>query len=51
MIAFIDTEIEPVKGKVLDIGGIREDGGQFHSGVISEFVDFLKGTSFVCGHN
>ena len=51
MIAFVDTEIEPVKGKVLDIGGIREDGGQFHSGVISEFVDFLKGTSFVCGHN
>lgn len=51
MIAFVDTEIGFLKKDVLDIGCVRDDGGQFRSGVISAFIDFLKGSEYVCGHN
>ncbi len=50
-IAFIDTEIEPRSRKVLDIGSIKEDGNRFHKPSLSEFVSFLRETSFICGHN
>jgi len=50
-IAFIDTEVEPKNGKILDIGGVREDGNSFHSNSITDFINFLKGTEFICGHN
>ncbi|HRN73668.1 MAG TPA: RecQ family ATP-dependent DNA helicase [Ginsengibacter sp.] len=50
-IAFIDTEVEPTSGRVLDIGSVRENGSSFHKNSISAFVQFLNGTQFVCGHN
>lgn len=50
-IVFIDTEIDPNSGNVLDIGGIRNDEAIFHSNSYSAFVDFLKGIEFVSGHN
>ncbi|PWT95846.1 MAG: RecQ family ATP-dependent DNA helicase [Bacteroidetes bacterium] len=50
-IAFVDTEIEPNTGKILDIGGIKNDGSYFHKNSISEFIQFIKGTEFLCGHN
>lgn len=50
-IAFIDTEIEPKSGKVLDIGSIKDNGSSFHKASIAEFIQFLNGTQFVCGHN
>ncbi len=50
-IAFIDTEVEPKSGIILDIGSVGGDGSQFHSNSIADFIDFLKGTQFVCGHN
>ena len=50
-ITFIDTEIEPKSFKILDIGGIKDNGDSFHSNSISAFIDFLKGTEFICGHN
>lgn len=50
-IAFIDTEIEPKNGKVLDIGSVKDDGASFHKTSIAEFIHFLNGTQFVCGHN
>ncbi len=50
-IAFIDTEIEPKSQKILDMGGIKGDGNIFHSNSIADFIIFLKGTQFVCGHN
>ncbi len=50
-IAFIDTEVDQQKGRILDIGGLKEDGSFFHSNSIKEFGDFLKGTKFICGHN
>lgn len=50
-IAFIDTEIEPNSRKVLDIGGVKENGSSFHSNCIADFILFLKGSQYVCGHN
>ncbi len=50
-IAFIDTEIEPESGKILDIGSIKDNGASFHETSVAEFIRFLSGTRFVCGHN
>jgi ATP-dependent DNA helicase RecQ len=50
-IAFVDTEIDPESGRILDLGGIKEDGNTFHSGSAAGFAKFLKDTRFVCGHN
>ena len=50
-IVFFDTEIQPESGQILDIGALRDDGIQFHSQSISSFFEFVKGTSFFCGHN
>ncbi len=50
-IAFIDTEIEPKSGKVLDIGSVRDNGSIFHKPSVAEFIQFLDGTQFICGHN
>ena len=50
-IAFIDTEIEPNHHAIIDIGGIRSDGVKFHSNSIDDFINFLSGASFICGHN
>ncbi|MFT3909675.1 MAG: RecQ family ATP-dependent DNA helicase [Ferruginibacter sp.] len=50
-IAFIDTEIEPKSQKILDIGGIKADGNSFHSNSLTGFINFLRGTEFICGHN
>ena len=50
-IAFIDTEIEPKSQKILDIGSVKDDGCSFHKTSIVEFIQFLNGTKFICGHN
>ncbi|MFA6808117.1 MAG: RecQ family ATP-dependent DNA helicase, partial [Eubacteriales bacterium] len=50
-IAFIDTEIDPNTQKILDIGSFKDDGGKFHSNSVADFVEFLHGFEFVCGHN
>ncbi|NJD01548.1 MAG: RecQ family ATP-dependent DNA helicase, partial [Ruminiclostridium sp.] len=50
-IAFIDTEIEPDSGKLLDIGSVKVNGSLFHSNSIAGFIDFLKGSQYLCGHN
>ena len=50
-ITFIDTEIEPNSGKILDIGCIKADGSIFHRASAAACVEFLKGARFVCGHN
>jgi len=50
-IAFVDTEIEPKSGRILDIGCIRNDGTSFHKNSIAELSRFLTGTQFICGHN
>jgi ATP-dependent DNA helicase RecQ len=50
-IVFIDTEIEPKSGKILDIGSIKGDGSSFHSNSVADFIKFLNGVQYVCGHN
>ncbi|MCC6516070.1 MAG: RecQ family ATP-dependent DNA helicase [Chitinophagales bacterium] len=50
-IAFIDIEVEPNSRKILDIGSVKSDGSLFHKTSISEFVQFLTGTKYICGHN
>lgn len=50
-IAFIDTEIQPHTGKILDIGSIKSDGNTFHSNSVADFTEFLQGTEYICGHN
>ena len=50
-IAFIDTEIEPSSKVILDIGSVKDNGSIFHKPSVSEFVQFVKGSQFICGHN
>lgn len=50
-IAFIDTEVDPKSGKILDIGGIKDNGDSFHKNSAAEFIQFLNGTQLICGHN
>lgn len=50
-IAFVDTEIEPKSQKILDMGSVKGDGSSFHRNSIVEFVQFVTGTEFICGHN
>jgi len=50
-IAFIDTEIEPKSKKILDIGSVKDDGSYFHNTSLAEFVRFIDGIQFICGHN
>ena len=50
-IAFVDTEIGLKNEKILDIGGVKNNGVDFHKNVLTEFVSFLQGCEFVCGHN
>ncbi len=50
-IAFIDSEIDPKTLKVIDIGGIKDNSNTFHSNSMAAFINFLKDTQFICGHN
>ncbi|MAU14056.1 MAG: ATP-binding protein [Muricauda sp.] len=50
-IAFVDTEIEPKSRKILDIGSVKGDGSSFHKTSIADFIQFLNGTQYICGHN
>ncbi len=50
-ITFIDTEIDPKSGGILDIGSVKGDGSSFHSNSVADFVQFVKGSQYICGHN
>ncbi|NLX77903.1 MAG: RecQ family ATP-dependent DNA helicase [Clostridiaceae bacterium] len=50
-ITFIDTEINPINNRILDIGAVRDNGAEFHSAYIREFIDFIRGSEYICGHN
>src|SRR4030042_2807251 len=50
-IAFIDIEVSLKNQEIVDIGGIKGDGNSFHSRSTSEFISFINGTRFICGHN
>lgn len=50
-VAFIDIEVEPASGKIMDIGSVKDNGNLFHKNSVAEFIQFLKGIQFICGHN
>lgn len=49
-LVFIDTEVEQ-KGRILDIGAIKDNGSCFHNASIAEFTKFVSTSKYVCGHN
>lgn len=50
-VVFIDLEVQPKNGVIMDIGAIKDKEIQFHSKSKSDFVNFLKDTDYICGHN
>jgi len=50
-IAFIDTEINPETGEILDLGAILDTGETFHKNSLPEFQAFIEKADFICGHN
>lgn len=50
-IIFVDTEIAHNSRKILDIGAVKDDGSSFHKNSLDEFIQFLHGAQFICGHN
>ncbi|EEG79132.1 RecQ family ATP-dependent DNA helicase [Dethiobacter alkaliphilus] len=50
-IAYIDLEVQPRTGAILDIGGINDAGNVFHSKSMAGFISFLKSADYLCGHN
>jgi len=50
-ITFFDIETDSKSKKILDIGGLKNDGTIFHSNSVQDFLDFLYNTSYICGHN
>lgn len=50
-IAFVDIEVDPNSAKILDIGCIKNDDSSFHANSVSDFINFLGNTKFICGHN
>ncbi|MFW5887023.1 MAG: RecQ family ATP-dependent DNA helicase, partial [Bacteroidota bacterium] len=50
-ISFIDVEVEPKSQKILDYGSINSDGNILHTPSGKEFLDFIRVSEFLCGHN
>ena len=50
-IAFIDIEVDVHSGRILDVGAVKDNGDEFHSGSFDGLTRFLQGCQFVCGHN
>ncbi|MGY6522178.1 MAG: RecQ family ATP-dependent DNA helicase [Mongoliitalea sp.] len=50
-ICFLDIEVDPQSGKLLDFGAIHGDGSAFHGSNIHKFQEFVGNPTFVCGHN
>lgn len=50
-IVFFDIETSIQPEQITDIGAIRSDGARFHKNSVNEFMDFIKGSRFLCGHN
>ena len=49
--AIIDAEVGINDHKVHDIGALRYDGNSFHKASKLDFLLFLQGVDYVCGHN
>ena len=50
-VVFIDAEIGVEDKKIHDLGAVRNNRTYFHSASIRDFIRFIFGVEFVCGHN
>ncbi len=50
-ITFIDTEVSPDTGKMVDFGAIKEGGEMLHESSLQAFTAFICDAEYVCGHN
>ena len=50
-IAFIDTEMDLTGKKLLDAGGICDNGQTIHCGSAPALLDFISQAEYTCGHN
>lgn len=50
-IAFIDSEIQPDTGKILDLGAVKPGGASLHTASGKEFSRFVADADYICGHN
>ena len=50
-VSFFDLEIDPTKNLILDVGCIRWDGTAFHETSVHKFIEFIKDSDFIVGHN
>lgn len=50
-IVFIDTEVDPQSGKVLDYGAVNFVHDTVHTNSETKFAEFISGNKFICGHN
>lgn len=50
-IVFVDAEVSPETGRIVDLGACWADGRFFHSSDPAAFKRFCAGARYVCGHN
>lgn len=50
-ITFIDTEIDPNSHRITDFGAVKTNGTPFHGTSQADFLRFIEGSLFLCGHN
>ncbi|MFC0261301.1 RecQ family ATP-dependent DNA helicase [Fontibacter flavus] len=50
-ICFLDLEVVPQSGKILDLGAVKVDGSTFHASNLIKFEEFLGSPRYICGHN
>jgi ATP-dependent DNA helicase RecQ len=49
-IAYFDIELNS-NDEISDIGCVLENGKEFHKNSSKEFLEFIKNSNFLCGHN
>ncbi len=49
-LVFFDLEVN-AKGQIMDIGAVSDTNETFHSSRIGEFLEFIDGCEYLCGHN
>jgi len=50
-VTFIDAEVVPETGKIVDFGAVRSSGESMHDASLEAVREFLRETDFLCGHN
>jgi ATP-dependent DNA helicase RecQ len=51
LITFIDIEYDEKTKKIYDFGALKEEKKEYHSNNFKDFLDFIKSSDYICGHN